>query len=394
MYEARLSIVIVNYNVKYFLEQCLRSVRAAVAGLDAEIFVVDNNSTDGSVDYLQPLFPEVTFIANKDNPGFAKANNQAIRQAKGEYILLLNPDTVVDEESLRTLWFFMDEHPEAGGVGVKMINGNGEFLPESKRSFPTPWVSFCKLFGLSKLFPGSRTFARYSLPYLNPDKQHKVDVLAGAFMFLRHEALDKVGLLDESFFMYGEDIDLSYRIKMGGYSNYYLPVRLLHYKGESTKHSDIRYIKAFYGAMLIFYKKYYPRSGWIMSGLIRLGLAAKMAFAAIFGSSRDKQKRKRTIKHRRLQVFCHEEHFETVKKTCVKQMPDLEFVNLWDLDIERVMDAISRKNQMKGFTDYVFCYPDVRFEQILLFMDKLVNKKAVFHIYQKENGVLVSPGDK
>lgn len=234
----KLSIIIVNYNVKYFLEQCLCSVRAAIAGMEAEVLVVDNHSADGSVEYLRPRFPEVTFIENKDNPGFAKANNQAIRISSGEYVLLLNPDTVIGEESVRSLCFFMDEHPEAGGIGVKMLDGHGVFLAESKRSFPSPWVSFCKIFGLSKLFPSSRLFARYSLPYLNKEKQHKVEVLAGAFMLLRRKALDKVGLLDESFFMYGEDIDLSYRIVQGGYVNYYIPERILHYKGESTKHGD------------------------------------------------------------------------------------------------------------------------------------------------------------
>ena len=161
---------------------CLYSVRAAVTGMDAEVFVVDNNSTDGSVEYLRPKFPEVVFIENKDNPGFAKANNQAIRQCTGEYVLLLNPDTVVGEESLRSLCFQMDEDPEIGAIGVKMLNGHGVFLPESKRAFPSPWVSFCKIFGLSKLFPNSPAFARYSLPYLDKEQTHKVEVLAGAFM--------------------------------------------------------------------------------------------------------------------------------------------------------------------------------------------------------------------
>ena len=164
--ETKLSVIIVNYNVKYFLEQCLYSVRAAVTGMDAEVFVVDNNSTDGSVEYLRPKFPEVVFIENKDNPGFAKANNQAIRQCTGEYVLLLNPDTVVGEESLRSLCFQMDEDPEIGAIGVKMLNGHGVFLPESKRAFPSPWVSFCKIFGLSKLFPNSPAFARYSLLFI------------------------------------------------------------------------------------------------------------------------------------------------------------------------------------------------------------------------------------
>ncbi|MDR1557223.1 MAG: glycosyltransferase family 2 protein [Tannerellaceae bacterium] len=387
----KLSVIIVNYNVKYFLEQCLLSVRMAVAGIEAEVFVVDNHSTDGSVDYLRPKFPEVIFIENPGNRGFAVANNQAIRQCRGEYVLLLNPDTILGEESIRTLCFFLDEHPGAGGIGVKMIDGHGIFLPESKRSFPSPWVSFCKIFGLSKLFPASGYFARYSLPYLNPNKQHQVEVLAGAFMMLRHEALDKAGLFDEAFFMYGEDIDLSYRLVLNGYTNYYIPERVLHYKGESTKRDEIRFVRNFYGAMLIFYKKYYPRSGWLMSFLIRLAIGLRAFAATLSRSAGGGKARKRKIKKRRLLVLCREKHFESVKAASVKCMPELEFVNLWDLDTERVMDAICRRNQMKAFTDIAFCYPDLRFEQMLLFMDTMVNKKTTYHIYNKESGQLVSP---
>lgn len=383
----KLSIVIVNYNVKYFLEQCLYSVRAAITGLDAEVWVVDNHSTDGSIEYLRPRFPEVNFIENQDNPGFAKANNQAIRMSSGEYVLLLNPDTVVGEESLRSLCYFMDEHPEAGGIGVKMIEGHGQFLPESKRSFPSPWVSFCKIFGLSKLFPQSHLFARYGLQYLDKEKIHEVEVLAGAFMLLRREALDKVGLLDEAFFMYGEDIDLSYRVVQGGYTNYYIPERLLHYKGESTKHGDIKYVKAFYGAMLIFYRKYYPQSSWLMSLLIQFAVLLKASLSAIGGWLG--LKRKPHVKHSRLLILCKKEAFEEVKTACLKKMSGLEYVNLWDLNEERVMDVICRKNQMKEFTDIAFCYPDMRFEQMLLLMDKMVNKKITYHIYNKDSKVLV-----
>lgn len=390
MYETKVSVIIVNYNVKYFLEQCLYSVHASVAGMDAEIFVVDNHSTDGSLDYLRPKFPEVVFIANEDNPGFAKANNQAIRQCRGEYVLLLNPDTVIGEESLRTLCYFMDEHPAAGGIGVKMLDGHGVFLPESKRAFPSPWVSFCKIFGLSRLLPRSPIFARYSLPYLDADKQHKVDVLAGAFMLIRHDALDKVGMLDEAFFMYGEDIDLSYRLVLGGYKNYYMPERILHYKGESTKHGDMKYIRAFYGAMLIFFKKYYPRSSVWTSGLIRLAVGVKALFSTF--SRKLQTNKKSKIKHRRLLIFCSEANFEQTKAVAARAMPEAEFVNLWNLDEERVMDAVCRKNQMKGFTDFVFCYPDVRFEQMLLLMDTMVNKKMTYHIYNKKSGRLISPG--
>ena len=381
----KLSVVIVNYKVKYFLEQCLCSVQAALSGLEAEIFVVDNHSDDGSVEYLRPRFPEVIFIENNDNPGFAKANNQAIRQSTGEYVLLLNPDTVIGEESLRTLCFFMDEHPEAGAVGVKMLDGHGIFLPESKRSFPSPWVSFCKIFGLSKLRPSSPLFARYSLPYLSADRQHKVEVLAGAFMLLRREALDKAGLLDEAFFMYGEDIDLSYRIVLAGYKNYYIPERILHYKGESTKYGDIKYVKAFYGAMLIFYRKYYPQSGWGIGMMIRLAIFIRGGLSFLFPRSKGKSR----AKHSRLLVLCREEHFEEVKAACRKRMPELEYINLWDLNEERMMDVICRRILMKGFTDYVFCTPDARFEQILLLMDRMVNKKINYHIYNMVSKQLI-----
>ncbi|MEZ4985741.1 MAG: glycosyltransferase family 2 protein [Saprospiraceae bacterium] len=240
----KLSIVIVNYNVRYFLEQALLSVRKAIRAIDAEVFVVDNNSVDDSVAVVREKFPEVKLIANADNPGFSIANNQAIRQSKGQYVLLLNPDTVVEEDTFEKCIAFMDAHPEAGAVGVRMIDGAGKFLPESKRGFPSPWVAFAKSFGLSALFPTSRLFNHYHLGYLNEMETHEIEVLAGAFMFMRRAALDKAGLLDEAFFMYGEDIDLSYRIVLAGYKNYYLPeTSIIHYKGESTKKGSLNYGK-------------------------------------------------------------------------------------------------------------------------------------------------------
>ncbi len=253
-----LSVVIVNYNVKHFLEQCLHSVLKASKNITAEIFVVDNNSVDGSAQLVNQKFPGVHLIRNKENVGFSRANNQAIRLAKGKYILLLNPDTVVEEDTFSKILAFMEEHSDAGGLGVKMIDGKGNFLPESKRGLPTPWVAFCKMFGLSKLFPRSKKFGKYHLSYLDEDEIHRVDVLAGAFMLLRKETLDKTGLLDESFFMYGEDIDLSYRIKLEGYENYYFPdTTIIHYKGESTKKGSLNYVKVFYNAMIIFARKHF-----------------------------------------------------------------------------------------------------------------------------------------
>jgi len=256
----KLSVVIVNYNVKYFLEQCLHSVQNACQGLESEIFVVDNNSVDGSIKMVKEKFPEVCLIENKENKGFSAANNQAIRQAKGEYILLLNPDTIVEDDTLVKVTEFMDSHPDAGGLGVKMLDGKGKFLPESKRGLPTPSVSFFKVFGFSYLFPKSRLFGAYHLGFLDKDKTHQVDVLAGAFMLLRKTVLDKTGLLDESFFMYGEDIDLSYRITQAGYHNYYYPeTRIIHYKGESTKKSSLNYIFVFYNAMIVFARKHFSK---------------------------------------------------------------------------------------------------------------------------------------
>lgn len=256
----KLSVIIVNYNVQHFLEQCLYSVRKAAQRVETEIFVVDNNSVDGSVQMVREKFPEVHLISNPDNLGFSKANNQAMRIARGEYVLLLNPDTVVEEETFEKTVRFMDEHPDAGGLGVKMLDGKGNFLPESKRGLPTPAVAFYKIFGLSRIFPKSKTFGRYHLGFLDKEKTHSIEILSGAFMLMRKAALDKVGLLDEDFFMYGEDIDLSYRLILGGYKNYYFPeTRIIHYKGESTKKSSVNYVFVFYNAMVIFAKKHFSQ---------------------------------------------------------------------------------------------------------------------------------------
>jgi GT2 family glycosyltransferase len=245
------------------------------------VFVVDNNSVDGSVALVKEKFPEVWLIANKENLGFSKANNQAMRLAKGEYVLLLNPDTVVEETTFDKVVAFMDAHPDAGGLGVQMIDGKGNFLPESKRGLPTPAVAFYKMFGFSKLFPKSKKFGRYHLGYLDKDATHEVEILSGAFMLLRKEALDKVGLLDEEYFMYGEDIDLSYRIILGGYKNYYFhDTRIIHYKGESTKKSSVNYVFVFYRAMVIFARKHFStKNARLFSFLINIAIYLRAGFA-------------------------------------------------------------------------------------------------------------------
>ncbi len=278
----KLSVIIVNYNVKYFLEQSLLSVQEAIKDIEAEVIVVDNDSVDGSSAMVKEKFPDIQLIENKKNVGFSVANNQAIKKSRGEYILLLNPDTVVEEDSFKKCIQFMDNHPKAGALTVKMIDGKGNFLPESKRAMPTPAVSFYKIFGLSRLFPRSKKFARYHLGHLSENEIHKIEILPGAFMFMRKSALDKSGLLDENFFMYGEDIDLSYRILEAGYDNYYFPeTAIIHYKGESTKKGSINYVMLFYKAMIIFAQKHFSkRHAKIYSILIHSAIYFR-AFLAI-----------------------------------------------------------------------------------------------------------------
>ncbi len=272
-----LSVIIVNYNVKYFLEQCLHSVKKALdfgaafhkeAVPFAEVLVVDNHSTDGSIEYLRPLFPFAKFISNHKNLGFSKANNQALQLAQGKYVLFLNPDTILPEDVFQRTIAFMEAHPNAGALGVHMVDGAGIFLKESKRGLPTPWVSFCKMSGLTALFPSSHVFSKYYMGHLNESSTHEVDVIAGAFMLASKQALNKTGGFDEQFFMYAEDIDLSYRMQKAGYVNYYYAdVSIIHFKGESTR-KDARYVKLFYRAMQQFVRKHY-RSG---SGILYAGL--------------------------------------------------------------------------------------------------------------------------
>ena len=236
----------------------------------AEVIVIDNHSTDGSLHYLPPQFPDVKFVVNSQNTGFAKACNEGLHMATGAYILFLNPDTILAEDTLARSIAFMERHPDAGAVGVRMIDGGGRFLKESKRSFPSPLTSLFKLFGLARLFPQSKVFSRYHLGYLDACQNHEVDVLAGAYLLTKKEVLDKVGSFDETFFMYGEDVDLSYRIQQAGYKNYYLAeTEIIHFKGESTKRGSLNYVRLFYKAMSLFVKKHY---GGTQAGLFNASI--------------------------------------------------------------------------------------------------------------------------
>ncbi len=268
----QVSVIIVSYNVRGFLENLLASLGKALTGIDSEIIVVDNFSDDDSVEFLKKSHPEVMLIENRMNVGFGRANNQAVKASSGEYLLLINPDSVVEENTIGEMIKFLDLHPDAGAAGCKILNADGSLQKACRRSFPTPWVAVSKIFGLSALFPKSRLFGRYNLTYLDPGEVHEVDAISGSFMFMRKNVFGQVGGFDEDYFMYGEDIDLCFKIKEAGYKVYYTPATsIIHFKGESTRNSNFNRTYEFYRAMSIFVgKRYGQRSA--LSMLLRLAI--------------------------------------------------------------------------------------------------------------------------
>ncbi|HZV13286.1 MAG TPA: glycosyltransferase, partial [Candidatus Kapabacteria bacterium] len=275
------SVIIVNYNVRDFLESALHSVKKAMNGIEAEIFVVDNASQDGSAEMVRARFPDVHLITSSENLGFGKANNLAMKQSKGRYFLILNPDTIVQEDTLEKMVVFMDEHSDAGMAGCKVLNADGTFQLSCRRGFPTSWASFCKVFGLSSLFPHVKLFAGYNLTYLDVDKTYPVDALAGSFMMVRREVFEKTGGFDEDYFMYGEDIDWCYQTQKMGWKVYYAPVtQIIHYKGESAKRSSLDEVKVFYDAMHIFVRKNFS-APLIFILFLRCGIALRSFIALL-----------------------------------------------------------------------------------------------------------------
>ena len=251
-----LSVIIVSFNVKDLLRQCLLSLEIAASKIACEIFVVDNNSKDLSAEMVRSEFPGIKLIVNNVNLGFSAANNQAIRKSAGQFIVLLNPDTIVEKDTLINCFEFMKSHPDAGALGIRMTDSEGRFLPESKRALPTLQTAFFKSFGLSYLFPRSQYFNRYYLPQIDSRETSLTEVISGAFMFIRKKALEISGLLDEDFFMYGEDIDLSYRLLQTNYKNYYYPgTAIIHFKGRSTPRNSFKDIHHFYRAMRVYVRK-------------------------------------------------------------------------------------------------------------------------------------------
>lgn len=290
----KLAIIIVSYNVRHYLTQCIDSVIRATRDIDSAIYVVDNHSHDGTADTIRHDYPQVHLTASQHNLGFARANNIAIRNSDSKYVLLLNPDTIVTEDSLRQLLDFMDTHPGAGACGLRMLTVTGKPAPESRRGTPSPMTAFYKMTGLCGRFPLSHRFGRYYMSWLPWNRAARIDIVSGACCMLRREALDQAGLLDEDYFMYGEDIDLSFRLLNAGWQNWYVPATILHYKGESTQHSSFRYVHVFYGAMLIFLRKHYHGLSVLLSFPIK---------SAIIGSALCALIRTTTVRTRRALGF-------------------------------------------------------------------------------------------
>jgi len=276
-----LSIIIVNYNVKEFLQNLIYSIEKASSNLTKEIIIIDNASDDGSVDFIKEKFPQIKLIANQTNLGFGKANNIGLKQASGKYVLLINPDTLVAEDTFEKMIKFFEQNENVGLAGCKILNPDGTLQLACRRSFPGPWTSFTKVTGLSTLFPNSKIFARYNLTYLDENKSYEVDAISGSFMMMRKEVYEKVGGFDEQFFMYGEDLDLCCRIQKAGFKVFYVhSTQIIHYKGESTKRSSIDEAKVFYGAMHLFVKKHLS-SSFLVGLILRSAIFVRSIFAFI-----------------------------------------------------------------------------------------------------------------
>lgn len=392
----QLSVIIVNYNVKYYVEQSLLSVFHS-RGVDLnkiEVFVVDNHSRDDSAQYIRQRFPKsayphFTLIANQENAGFGRANNQALHRAKGKYVLFLNPDTILTEHTLSDVISFAESHPDMGAVGVKMLHSDGTIAPESRRGLPTPWVSFCKMSGLCSLFPKSRIFGRYYMKYQPWEEAQEIDIVSGAFMFVSRKALEKVGSFDETFFMYGEDIDLSYRLKKAKYHNYYLPTPILHYKGESTVHSSFRNVHVFYEAMLIFFQKHYHHYHFLLSLPIKTAIILRAILALLL-----RQKhlfhhflypRKRLTKGRMLYLGHSAEAISQLAETYA-----------FDIDcIEADEESLPEGHLSEGINNSKYCrivYDSAAFSKsvILRLFSSQPQKNLHIGTYNSDNDILIT----
>lgn len=375
----QLSVIILNYNVRYFLELCVLSVQNALETISGEVIVVDNNSSDGSCAMMKQRFPNVKLIQNNENIGFPKGNNIGVAQAKGEYICILNPDTVVAEDTFIKILNFVTssavEKNNLGIVGCKLIDGAGNFLPESKRGVPTPWVAFTKVTSLYKLFSKSKTFGKYYAQDLNENQTGKVDILVGAFMLLKRDLYVKVGGFDEDCFMYSDDIDLSYRILQKGKSNYYFhETTVIHYKGESTV-KDETYMKRFQEAMDFFYKKHFRVSA-LFSIFMKLGIVF-FSFVKMFqGKSAIKTPPKSYILY-----SANEKLIEKLRLLLQKK------VLLHDLKTEKMVISSSFKS--KAGAEIILDNEFVSFKECIAILESSRNKGFTFKIIPKNANFLI-----
>ena len=366
-----LSVIIVNYNALHFLQLCLDALQDALSDINAEVIVVDNVSHDNSCALIKKDYPWVKLIVNTENVGFGRANNQGAAIAKGKQLLILNPDTIITKASINMSLALLQKDPTIGGIGVKMLDGSGRFLPESKRGLPTPQVAFFKAFGLTRLFPRSKRFARYYLGHLSANENHKVEVLAGAFMMIPATVYQQCKGFDEDFFMYGEDIDLSYRITQLGYQLMYLAeTPIIHFKGESTAR-DAAWSKRFYGAMALFSQKHFSEQGKILNQLIQWGIAIHQFMA------KPKSTRRPPIRtsNRAVTLICNN------KDKC-------------KLDLKERFQSVSIQTRVE--VDYkqveaVLLSPDLSSDEQIEVIQACSEKTLFFFSPQRKNFLLLSP---
>ena len=375
----KISVVIVNYNVKYYVGQCIDSVRRALQGIDSEIIVVDNHSRDGSVDYLSKI-EGVRIIESGHNLGFSKANNIAIRQSTAEYVLMLNPDTIVAEDAIRMIIDFADSHPQAGGIGVRMHNDWGTTARESRRGLPSPMTSFYKMIGLSKRLPQHRKFGRYYMGWLPWDSPSRIEVVSGACFLVRRKALDKVGLMDEDYFMYGEDIDLSYRLLKGGWENWFVPADIIHYKGESTQKTSFNYVHVFYNAMLIFMRKHYSHLSWLIIWPLQIAVYF-IALLALMATLFDRMKKSLGFGGRYKREFpvLSFEGSDTMKEKCraIAMRKGLS-----------VIDSLDDCKQ--NIVVRVFDPSDMSYADIIKHMSESANNRVRLGLYHNDKDIIIT----
>lgn len=392
----KLSVIIVSYNVKHFVEQCILSVLKSAVDISTEIYVVDNLSSDDTVSYLKKAFPiehypTIHIIANQENVGFGRANNQALAISEGEYVLFLNPDTILTETTLSDCLTFAETHALLGGVGVRMQRPDGRFALESRRGLPTPFTSFCKMTGLSSLFPKSRLLGRYYMRYLKENEAAEIDVVSGAFFFVSRKALAQSGAFDEDFFMYGEDIDLSFRLKKAGLKNYYLPTPILHYKGESTEKTSYRYVRVFYEAMLIFFNKHYRHYSFLFSCSVCVAIYVR-AFIAFVWQQLHKlcaffQKKNRTESIVYTFLGC-EEMLRQAQTICFENKITSNYRTVHDgSDLSSVFKTVLKK----GTLHYIVLDTEVfSYQSILNLFEKYAHPRISIGTYSLKTHVLVT----